>query len=791
MSQSLFGNIRYALRQLVRSPGYAATVVLTLAVVTGANSAMFSAIDAILLRPLPFPDGDRLVRISEIREGVGETNIAPSRLNDWSKMNSTFEAISGYYTDSVVDTTGELPERLSRAVVAPGFLDVWGVAPARGRGFTAAEHSAGGPQVILLSDRLWRRRGADPNILNRTMRSGGLSFAVIGIMPESVHFPDHDADLWAPFPIDPPFTQSREPAWLTGIGRLKPGVTIDQASADLEHVQAQLAELYPDTDSKIGVRIEPLKDTVVGNARQSLWFLYGAVSVLLLIACTNIAALLLSRAADRESDISIRFSLGASRGAILRQTFIETSVLAGAGAALGVLVAEGAVNAFRIIAPDLPRVDEIALDGRLFLYTIASAVAVTLLCGAFPAVHSARRGVTLARGSRGQVLQRHSLQWLLVGVQITLSVALLSGAGLLVRSIEALSRVDLGFDATHVLTFSISGRFGEAGGYDGLVQRMNTTLDELAVLPGVEGVATSSMLPGVPGERQSSFDLVEGRAAAEPHLIAESRVVSPGYFATMRMPLIGGRVCERPTDSATQRELMVNESFVERYFPSRPVFGLHLAGDSGGRVVGVVGDAREEGASREPQPTVYECFSAPSAAPWFLVRTSGEPLAALRAIRVRIRELEPQRPVYDAASLEQRIGNAYSQSRLRMFLLVFFSVTALSLACLGIYATLGYIVNVRSREVGLRMALGAPWGTILVGFLLRVLRIVAFACALGLVLSTAFTRLLSSMLYGVSASDPITLAGVVLIVIAIALLAALFPSLRAARIDPMKALREK
>jgi putative ABC transport system permease protein len=316
-------------------------------------------------------------------------------------------------------------------------------------------------------------------------------------------------DVWGAFPVDAPFTQSRQPAWLSGIGRLKPGVTIEQARADLAHVQAQLAELYPDTDRTIGVHVEPLKDTIVGAAGQSLWFLFGAVLVLLLIACTNIAALLLSRAAERETDVAIRYSLGASRRAIVRQILTETAAPA-FGAVLACPYA-GGVKASEC-SPDLPRVDEIAFDGRMFLYTVASVAVVTLLCGAFPAIRSARRNRTLSQSSRGQVSLRHSLQWLLVGVQVALSVMLLTGAGLLVRSVEALSRVDLGFDTTNVLTFSVTGRFGEAGGYDGLVQRINTTLDELAVLAGVEAWPRHDAA-GRARREGKAFDLVR---AAQP-----------------------------------------------------------------------------------------------------------------------------------------------------------------------------------------------------------------------------------------------------------------------------------
>jgi putative ABC transport system permease protein len=366
---------------------------------------------------------------------------------------------------------------------------------------------------------------------------------------------------------------------------------------------------------------------------------------------------------------------------------------------------------------------------------------------------------------------------------------LLAGAALLVRSIESLSRVDMGFDASRVLAFNVTGRFGEAGGYDGLVQRINGTLDELRALPGVETAATASVLPGVSGEQQRTFELVASRTDAE--LIAASRVVSPSYFATLQIPLVTGELCRRPASSADDREIMVNRAFADRYFAGRSVLGLELRGDSNGRIVGVVGDARELGAHREPVPTVYGCFSAPSAAPWFLVRTSAEPLASARAIRVKLSELEPLRPVYDLAPLEARISDGYAQNRLRTLLLVLFAAMALSLACLGIYGTLSYIVGLRTREIGLRMALGAPARSIVAQFLLEALCVVGCACAAGLALSFALTRALSGMLFGVSPTDPITLSGVVAVVVAVAGFAAAIPAARAARVEPMAALRNE
>jgi putative ABC transport system permease protein len=399
------------------------------------------------------------------------------------------------------------------------------------------------------------------------------------------------------------------------------------------------------------------------------------------------------------------------------------------------------------------------------------------------------------------------VQWLLVGVQIALSVTLLAGAGLLVRSIDALSRVSLGFDPSRVLTLRVSGQYGVET-TDSHIQRINRVLDSVELLPGVEGAAVASRLPGVREQEQQEFVLLEGRAATAPPLIAENRIVSPGYFAAMRIPLLTGDLCRRNESSAwpsaATTDVMVNRAFADRYFRGAAVVGLHLTGGLDrivknghlkgalpSRVAGIVGDAREAGADREPAPTVYTCFSYPNPAPWHLVRTIGDPAAAVTAIRRRIRELEPTRSVYDIAPLEQRIGDAYAQTRLRTWLLSLFAITALALVCAGVYGTLAYAVSLRRREVALRLALGALRSTVVKQLIGTSIRVIAAAAAVGLGLALLFTRSLSTMLYGVTPADPATFTSVVAVVVTVAIVAATVPAARAAFMEPMRALREE
>jgi predicted permease len=795
--ESILRNARYALRTLARTPGFTVAVVATLALGIGANSAVFSALNAVLLQPLRFPDGDRLMRLTQTQEQSAETHVAPVRLADWNRLNSTFDAITGYFTENVSEISGDLPERIRRAWVAPRFLDVWRIAPALGRGFTEAEHEPGGPSAVLISDRYWRRRfAADPHVVGRTIRIGSASFPIVGVMPASFQFPDRDADLWSPVALSNNLAQVRGATWYVGIGRLKAGVTPEQGRANLASVQTQLGEQYPDTDRKIHVEVVPLKEATVSSVRSSLWLLFAAVSVLLLITCTNIAALLLSRAAQRRQEMSVRLSLGATRVALAAQMLTETGVLAVAGSAVGLLVAVAASAALRSAAIDLPRVDEIALDGRILLYTLAMAVTVTLACGLLPAIRTARgplAGAANAAG-RAQVSTRTSLQWLLVGTQMALSVTLLAGAGLLVRSVLELSRVNPGFEPSRVLTFHVSGNWAETADSRRLVQRIDGTLEGLRALPDVEAAATAVFLPGVPAQYESTFELVEAARDRQMRIVAESRTVSPDYFRTLRIPLIGGEPCVQSRGGSG--DLLVNRTFVSRYLTGWPsAVGLHLSigngSSSSGRIIGIVGDARERGLDRDPGPVVYTCFSAPNPTPYFLLRTRTAPAAASQTVRLKMKELEPARAVYEMAPLEDRIGDAFTQTRLRTVLLAFFAITALSLACIGLYGTLSYAVNLRRREVGLRLALGAARRDIIRQFLVQGLRVAVVASICGVALFLAFTRALSTMLYGVSASDPATLLCVVAIVLVVAGLAALVPATRAALVEPMRVLRDE
>jgi putative ABC transport system permease protein len=799
--ESTMFNLKAALRFMRKSPSFSMAVILTLALAIGANSAVFSAIDAVVLRPLNFPDGDRMVYIAQqdVRGRNENDLVPPVRLEDWNRMASTFHGISGYFLEDLSELSGPLPERVTDALVAPRFLQVLEVAPMLGRNFTAQEEHWAGPKAVIISYGYWKRRfHGDPSAVGKTLHLGNAHYPVVGVMPSLFRFPNGDVDLWIPSAPDAPAGQGRDSGWFTLIGRMKPGISLRQATADLTTVQSQLGKQFPKTDAELTVATKPLKDTIVGTVRGSLWLLYGSVSLLLMIACSNIAALLLARTAEREREISLRFALGASRRVVVAQLLSEVLGLAVVGAAMGLGVAAGAARGFHLLAKTLPRAEEIALNWRVAAYSLGCAVLTALLCGVFPALRGTRRALaaTLAGGSRTQVSTRNPVQWALVIIQVMLAVTLLVGAGLLVRSMKEIWQVNPGFDPRHVLTFEITGSWDEVTDTKALVQRIERTLDGLRALPGIQAAATTSpdvMLPGVPWEYQQEFR-IDGKLDSHRKIMADTRWVSAGYFAVLRIPLLEGDVCRQ---SSTTKDVVVNRSFANLYGGGAAALGhtLTLAAyndfPTGGIVRGIVGDAREEGLQRLPLPIVYSCSRVPDPIPNYLVRTRGDPMQMAEAVRRRIRQLEPSRSVYAVMPLQAHLDESFSDNRLRTRLLSMFALTAMSLACIGLYGTLSYLARLRQREVGVRLALGALRSHIVGRFLLQGLRAAAVGCAAGLALAAGLSHFLAAMLYGVSAVDPATYSGVVLLILLVAAVASFVPAVRAAWVEPVKVLREE
>jgi putative ABC transport system permease protein len=657
------------------------------------------------------------------------------------------------------------------------------------------EEHFGGPPAVLISDRYWRHRfNADPNVIGKTLHFGSAAVPIVGVLPASFFFPIRNADVWSPSADDAPFAQSRDLTWYNGIGRLKEGVTIAQARENLNAVQAGLGHEFPKPDAEISPAIEPLKEVTVGGVSSSLWILFGSVSLLLLIACTNVAGLLLTRAVARQQEISVRFSLGASRLSVIAYLLAEVLILSIAGSALGLFLGEGACTLFRSLARNVPRIEEIRLNWTIVLYSLACAVLATFLCGILPALRGVRNGLSGTRqATRTTVSGGNRTQFALVGVQVALAVTLLASAGLLVRSLEQLGRVSPGFEPERVLTFQVSSSWGETADFKAGKQRIDRILDGLRALPGIDAATVAFSLPGVPSDYQVELKTEEGRAETEPKIVAQGRSVSPSYFNALHIPLLSGDMC---SEEGSVHTMMVNRAFASAYFAGSSPIGRHLSQPGNlyvpaSAVRGIVGDARETGLDREPVPTIYWCLTPSQPGTHFLTRTHGDPQLMAETIRRTVHQIEPNRSVFDMSPLADQISVAYAENRLRTFLLVFFAVTAMLLASVGLYGTVSHTVNLRRREVGLRLALGAMRTRIASQFLLQGLLVSTVACLAGIAMATLFMRLVSGMLFGVSATDPTTLGSVVLLVIAVSMAASLLPAIRAARSEPMQALREE
>jgi putative ABC transport system permease protein len=790
---TLARNLKVAVRALSRTPTFTVTVVLTLGLGIGVNSAVFSAVDAVIIRSLSFPDADRLVRISQVHPKVPIPLVAPLRLEEWNRLTTTFDGLSGTYTDDVSELSGELPEKLKRASAAPRFFQVLGVSPQLGRAFKPEEEKFGGPPVVILSHRYWQRRfGGDPSAVGKSLRIGQTSRTIVGVMPASFAYPDREADIWAPSPPDAPWAQRRDATWYTVVGRVKSGVSLEAARTDLATVQAQLARQYPATDGELSVAAQPLKEVVLGGVQNSLWILFGSVTLLLLIASTNIAALLFTRATGREHETAVRFSLGASRGSVAYQMLAEVFVLSLLGSIVGLGLAAASGSVFR--AFNLPRVDEIGLNWRIVAYAFVCSIGVTALCGIVPAVLVTRRGLssTMSRGSRTQAGGGHRTHALLVGTQVALAVTLLFGAGLLLRSFQEMGRVSPGFDPKNILAFQISMSWAETGNAEASTARARNIIEKLKSIPGVTDAASAISLPGIPSQYQMGFK-TEGISDVDVKVVAEERWVTPGYFKMMGIPLLAGELCG---DDIKNRTLMVNRSFVDRYVPDGSVAGRRIERidptyPNAGQLLGVVGDARETGIDKAPGPTVYWCTGTSQPGTRFMAKTSVDPTSIGATVRQKMREIEPSRSVFDVLPLEERIANAYAENRLRTLLLAFFAVTAISLASVGLYGSLSYMVEVRRRELAVRLAIGAQQTQVARMLLGQGLRVVLSGCAFGLALAAMMSPLLKAMLFGVTAGDLRTIGGVLGLVLATSLVAALIPSIRAARLEPMKTLRNE
>jgi putative ABC transport system permease protein len=787
-------------RSLLKRPAFFCAVVLTLTLGIGANSAIFSVIDAVLLKPLPYPNADRVMALFESnqRQKMPHESLAPAQIEEWNQLNRSFSAIAGGYTENVAETSSELPEMLVNARVSARFFSVLGTPPLIGRAFSPQEDLFNGPSAAILSERLWRRRfSADPGVIGKVLRFANYSHPIVGVMPDSVRFPSSDVDIWTPAKLPPAvIARARAARWESAIGRLKEGVTPQSAQADLAAVQSRLGEQFPTTDANWTPIVEPLKEETVGGVRRSLWILFGAVSFVLLITCANVACLLLAQAHAREREIAVRFSLGARRGQVIRGLLLEALCLAIPGCLLGLAVSLAGTSIFRRAAAILPRAAEIHLDWRIVLFTLSLSLVTAVLFGLVPAVRSTRGEVAgmLAHSSRSQIGGRHRIQRILVSAQVALAIVLLVGSGLLIRSLARLGQMPLGFDPEHVLAFRISGGYGETNNLPRLAQRLNRTLETMQSIPGIRAASLSFGLPGGGQPLARQYHIAGQDTETEGRKVfADGDSVTPDFFNVLQVPILSGATCPLNLDTQAPLTAVINRSFADRYFPGQSPIG-HFVQEDGFpaplRIVGVAGDFRNHGYAHDPQPSVYWCLVPTSPFPEVLLKSSADPLLLSEVVRRRIRQIDPNRAVYDVRRLSDYVSSTLTERQFQMILLSSFAAMALLLAAVGLYGVTSFLVSLRTREIGLRAALGATPSRIFGQILREGALMTASGVVLGLAASLALTRYIASFLFGVAPTDAVTFVAVPLLLACVSAAVLWLPARRATNIDPMEALRQ-
>ncbi|HEX5725049.1 MAG TPA: ABC transporter permease [Longimicrobiaceae bacterium] len=809
---TLLQDLRYALRTLRRSPGFAAVAVLTLALGIGANTAIFSVLQAVLLRPLPFADADRLMVFWNQYAGGGPQKgaISPSEFADYRRSLRAFESTAAV-TDWNANLTGRgEPERVQGFIVSPNLFDVLGVRPALGRAFAPGEGVEGNREVAVLSHALWQRSfGADPAVVGTTVRLNGNTYTVVGVMPPEVRFPDapgllfpERADLWVPRAWES-FADERGNQYLRVVGRLREGGTAEGAAAELRALaarfQAEYPESYPVASGWRPVAI-PLREEYVGQVRPALLVLAGAVGLVLLIACANVANLLLARSAARRREIAVRSAVGAARGRLVRQLLTESLVLALAGAVAGVALASWGVAVLARVGPrSIPRLEETTVDLRVAGFALAASLLTAALFGLVPALQLARPAAAVlgAAGRASPDRGRRRLRSFLVAAQVALAVVVLVGAGLLLRSFARLQGTDPGFDPRGVLTFQVSL---PPLRYDSLDQRVavwDEVLGRVAALPGVRAAGGVNPLP-LSGDAWSASFMVEGQPVPPggeyPH--AEYAAVSPDYFRAMGISLHAGRAFTGADRAGAPAVAVVDERLARRYWPGEDPVGkrLSLAGQPDTvftEVVGVVEHVRAVGLHQEGEPQVYVPLLQRSNRSAYMAVSAprGDPLRLAAAIRAEVRRADPELPIAKVATMEQVLARATADRQFSLVVLAVFAAAALLLAAVGIYGVASYLVAQRTREIGIRMALGARGADVLRLVAGEGLAVVAAGIVAGTVGALAFARLLSGLLYGLTATDPLTYLGVALLLGAVATAALLLPARRASRVDPVVALR--
>jgi len=803
-------DIRFAFRMLLKRPGFTLIVVLTLALGIGANTTIFSAIDAVLLNPLPYKDPERLVVLWETNKNLGpemwdRNEVAIGNFLDWRSRNQVFDQLGSLFdTDMNLTGFGE-PERIKSYVVTTNFFQVLGVQPMLGRSFLPEEERPGSPFTVILSYELWQRLfNSDPSVINKNLTLNGHQVAVVGVMPPAfeLQFPiSMHVDMWVPMVIDPGGLD-RSNNFLYTVARLKQNVSREQAQTEMNLIASQLQQQYPETNAERGVRVVPLHKQLVGNVESYLYMLFAAVGFLLLIACANVAGLLLARVTARHREVAIRMALGASRWRLIRQLLTESVILSALSGLLGLLLAYGGVKLLVALTPsEVPRLHEIGLHVSVFLWTLTISIVTGVLFGLAPAVQASRPDLNTAlkesSGRNPGSFQGSGLRNLLVISEVAVALLLLVSAGLMTKSFLRLQQVDPGFDATGVVSMNIAlptSKYREQQVnifYDQLIERVRN-------VPGVKSVGGVSPLP-LSNSNVSSRFLVEGAPfvplADRPY--AGVRVVTPDYFQTMNIPKLKGRSFTGQDRENTPNVIIVNEALASRYWPNQDAVGKRLGffeEDPGKQewreIVGVVGNVRHKALETEVMPEAYFPYQqVPENFMNLVVRTASDPASMVPTIRSQVLSVDKDQPVSDIMTMEQRLARSVASKRFVMFLLGAFSILALGLSAVGIYGVMAYLVTQRTQEIGVRMALGAQKRDVLKLVVLKGMALAVIGTAIGLGASLALTRLMRSLLFEVTPTDWLTFVTASTVLLTVALLASYIPARRATKLDPLIALR--
>ena len=811
-------DLRHALRSLARSRGFTTVVLVILALGTGVNAAIFSVVHHVLLEPLPFAAPDRLVTLwlHNPLQGFEKDITSYPNFRDWREQGKSFShmvAVTGANvtlagSGAGAGEAGMGPEEVRGARVSEGFFAMLGVPPEKGRGFRDEENEPGRHQVVVLSHGLWSRRfAADPAIVGKEIRVSGRPHAVVGVMPPGVRFPD-DAQLWLPLAFTPEregLREARSSLWLPVYGRLAPGVALAEAQAEMSAVARRLAQAYPDDNEQMGIQLEPLQQTLVGDLERPLLVLLGAVGLVLLIACANVANLLLTRGAARGRELAVRAALGARSGSLARQVLAESVLLGAGGGLLGLLAAALGVRGLLALTPEeLPRMEGIGIDWAVLGFALGIAIATGLLFGLPSALHAAGvdPGRALQEGGRGLAgggrLAR--LRQVFVAAQLALALVLLAGAGLLVRSFLELRSVDAGFEPQGVLSFRLTLP-GQSYDSDERIRGFyGELLGSLEALPGVRsaGAISDFVLAELPQSAPISIPSRPDLADVDPFPVAYD-AVTPAFFEAAGMKILGGRVLSETDRPDGNPVAVVNQAFARRYYRGEDVVGRRfIFGTPQGEapswitIVGVAADARRSGLDKDVRPSVFLPHTQFSASRMtVLVRTAGDPLALVEPARRAVTALDADQPITEVRTLEQAFARTDARRRFVTILLGVFSALAVLLAAVGIYGVMAYVVGQRTREIGIRMAVGARRREVVGWVLGQGMKVAGVGIAIGLIGALAATRLLGGLLFGIAPADPVTFLLVAAVLAAVALAANLLPARRASRVEPMSVLREE